>query len=813
MAVLRRCAYVLMLAACSSSTTGPNAHGVADIVMTPDTLTVAVGDSATIQAQPVTASGASISGVTLFWSTSDPSIATVDQQGTVKAVGVGAATIDASYAGVSPRQPARVTVVGVPVASIVIAPTTVTLRIGATFQFTDTTKDAAGHILTGRTVVWSSSDTTVATVDQAGLVIAKKRGSMTITVASGSVSANAAVTVTAVPVAKIVIAPKNPTVIVGQTTQLLATPEDSIGDPLTGRVITWASSDTTTAKINQSGIATGQKAGSVTITATSEGVSATTTLTVQAVPINAVAISPQSSNLLVGQTVTLTAEVTDNTGSPIPGATVTFSSNATGVATVTATGPLTATVTAVSAGQATITGTSGGKTGSATIIVAPVPVGSVTITPPSASVTLGGTVQLAATVKDTAGNVLSGRTVTWTSLSTSIATVSATGLVKSVGVGSTVISAMSGGQTGLATVTVLQVPVGSVTISPKRDTITVSAQKQLSVTVIDSLGHPINNPTVAWTSTNNAVATVTSTGLVQGVTTGTAQIIAQSGTKADTNTTVVIQAPVASVTVSIGSSTIAAGGTTVVTATSKDGSGNVLYGRAVTWSSGATGTATVSTGGVDPSSQLDTATVTGVATGGPVTLTATSSNNVHGSVKVTVSSAINHIVLSPNQFTVNTHATQQVMAQAFDINNHPIPGATFTWTTKSGGTIASVAQTGIVTGVAPGNDSAFASSQGVTGGAAVTVKLVPVATVIVDPDSSHITTKKGQRVQLTDTLKDAQGDTLLGRTVTWSSNNAAIATVSAAGLVQPAGSDTGFVTITATVESKKGTASVHVTAP
>jgi hypothetical protein len=186
---------------------------------------------------------------------------------------------------------------------------------------------------------------------------------------------------------------------------------------------------------------------------------------------------------------------------------------------------------------------------------------------------------------------------------------------------------------------------------------------------------------------------------------------------------------------------------------------------------------------------------------------------VHGSAKVTVSSAINHIVLSPNQFTVNTHATQQVMAQAFDINNHPIPGVTFTWTTKSGGTIASVAQTGIVTGVAPGNDSAFASSQGVAGGAAVTVKLVPVATVIVDPDSSQITTKKGQHVQLTDTLKDAQGDTLLGRTVTWSSSNTTIATVSAAGLVQPAGSDTGFVTITATAESKKGTAKVHVTSP
>jgi uncharacterized protein YjdB len=106
----------------------------------------------------------------------------------------------------------------------------------------------------------------------------------------------------------------------------------------------------------------------------------------------------------------------------------------------------------------------------------------------------------------------------------------------------------------------------------------------------------------------------------------------------------------------------------------------------------------------------------------------------------------------------------------------------------------------------------FASSQGKTGGAAVTVKLAPVATVIVDPDSSTITTAGGQKVQLTDTLEDAQGDTLLGRTVTWASSNASIATVSDKGLVKPA-TDTGFVTITATAEGKKGTASVHVQAP
>src|SRR5581483_4731795 len=443
---------------------------------------------------------------------------------------------------------------------------------------------------------------------------------------------------------------------------------------------------------------------------------------VRAVPINAVSISPQSSNLVVGQTVTLTAEVTDASGNPLPGATVIFSSNAAGVATVTATGALTATVTAVAAGTAQIKGTSGGKSGTATVNVAPVPVGSVTIAPPSPTLTIGGTVQLTATVKDTAGNVLTGRTVTWVSLTTGVATVSATGLVKAVGVGSSVITASTGGQTGLATVTVNQVPIGSVKISPKRDTIAIGAQKQLTVTVKDSLGHNVPNPIVTWSSTNSGIATVSSTGLVQGVAAGTAQIIAQSGAKADTNTTLVIQAPVGSISVVSALGIISVGQTTVVTATSKDGGGNVLFGRAVTWTSSANGTATVSAGGVDPSSQLDTATVTGVAAGGPVTITATSSNNVSGHTMVSVLSAVNHIVLTPNQFTVNRNETQAVKAQAFDANNHPINDITFTWSTKSGGTISSVDARGVVTGVAVGSDSVYAAAEGVTGGAAVTVK-------------------------------------------------------------------------------------------
>ena len=799
--------------ACSTESTGPNTQGITDVVMTPDTVTLAIGDTGSIHAQPVNASGAHVNGQTLFWSTSDPTIATVSQTGLVTAVAVGAVNIDASTGGVSPSHPARVFVVSTPVSKVIVAPPAVTLRIGDALQFTDTTKDASGHVLTGRTVVWSSSDTTIAPIDQAGLVLAKKLGTATITATSGKASGAASVTVSLVPVKKIVIAPTSPSVIVHDSTQLSATAEDSVGNVLTGRVITWSSSNTAVSTIDANGVATGVTVGVDTITASSGSATASVTFTVKAVPVNAVVISPQSSNLLVGGQQTLTAEVTDNSGNPIAGQTVTFSSGATGVATVTATGPLTATVTAIGAGQATITGTSGTKSGTATINVAIVPVASVTVTPTPDTVTLGGTVQLTATVKDSAGNTLTGRTVTWQSLNTGAATVSATGLVTSVGVGTAAISATSGGKLGLAEVTVNQVPVGSVAISPQNDTVSIGAQKQLTVTVVDANGHPITNPAVTWSSTNNSVAIVSSTGLVQGVAVGTAGIVATSGGKADTNSTLVVPASVASVAVSIVSTTIAVGGTTVVTATSKDGSGNVLPGRTVTWSSGAAGTATVSAGGVDPNTQLDTATVSGVAIGGPVSITATSSNNVQGSAQVTVATPINHINLTPNQFSITTHSSRAVTATAFDVNNHVISGVVFSWSTKSGGVVASVDQTGLVTGVGPGSDSVFASAQGVVGGGSVTVTQVPAATVIIVPASS--TMPNNTSLQLGDTVKDAAGDTLLNRPVTWSSNNTAIATVSATGLVAAgsANPDTGMVTITATSGSANGTATVHVVFP
>src|SRR2546423_8975867 len=85
---------------------------------------------------------------------------------------------------------------------------------------------------------------------------------------------------------------------------------------------------------------------------------------------------------------------------------------------------------------------------------------------PISTVEAGSTVQLTATLKDAAGNVLTGRTVMWMSNNTGLATVNGRGLVTGVTAGSATITATSEGQTGTAAITVVDVPVAAVTVTP-----------------------------------------------------------------------------------------------------------------------------------------------------------------------------------------------------------------------------------------------------------------------------------------------------------------------------------------------------------
>ena len=178
-----------------------------------------------------------------------------------------------------------------------------------------------------------------------------------------------------------------------------------------------------------------------------------------------------------------------------------------------------------------------------------------------------------------------------------------------------------------------------------------------------------------------------------------------------------------------------------------------------------------------------------------------------GNVTVTCAQpAVASVVVSPASATVPVGQTLQLTGTPEDANGNPLSGRTISWSSASSA-VAAVNGNGLVTGVAAGATTITATSESTSGTAAVTVASVPVASVTVSP--ATVSLQPGQTQQLTATPKDAGGNSLSGRVVTWASGSTAVATVSGSGLVS--GVAAGSTTITATSEGKSGGASVTVT--
>ena len=599
---------------CGREALEPEEGGVESIVVTPAISTVSVGSTIDLNAQVLDPSGISVPDRPVHWASEDPQIATVSDDGTVTAVGVGTVQVAASTGGRSGL--AQVTVTTTPVASVQVTPGNTSLFVEESFQFNAVTRDAAGNILTNRPITWSSNNESVASVSATGLVTALSPGGAIISATSEGRTTPASVTVAAIPVASVQLEPRTLALVNGQTAELQAQPLDANGKPLVGRVILWFTNNASVATVNTSGVVTGQAPGSAIITATSEGISATSTVTVTAPVPNVVVLTPAQALVQERGTTQLTAQVLDNIGRVMPDAVVEYASSSTAVATVNASGL----VTGVAPGKATITGTSGGKTGTAEVTVTPIPVVSVSVTPSNPSITIGRTINLTAQPLAENNQPLAGRTVDWSSSAPNIATVSSSGVVTGLRVGSAVIFASIDGVLGHTNVTVVPVPVASVTVSPSTANVAIGATTQLTVTLKDASGTTLSGRVVAWSSSQTTIATVSPTGLVVGVSGGTATITAMSEGKVGTATVTVAGSGHRTVTVTPSTATIGVLGTVSLTATVRDPSGAIIN-ASVTWSTSNALVAGVSSNGTVSGLLPGTATIT--AKSGSATGTAT----------------------------------------------------------------------------------------------------------------------------------------------------------------------------------------------
>ncbi len=163
----------------------------------------------------------------------------------------------------------------------------------------------------------------------------------------------------------------------------------------------------------------------------------------------------------------------------------------------------------------------------------PPKVASITVTAPNPSLEVGSTLLFAATAKDAGGATLAGRTFTWESQSPAVATVDNNGVVMGVTSGSSVIKATADGVSGLANITVIPVPVAFVEITPRTPAVLPGASVQLAAVAQDAIGRTLAGRAITWSSANVALATVSNTGLVQGVASGSTFILAVSEGRRD----------------------------------------------------------------------------------------------------------------------------------------------------------------------------------------------------------------------------------------------------------------------------------------
>ncbi len=341
----------------------------------------------------------------------------------------------AAYKAVEPWKNFK-TVVEMVDAKVKLSKTKATIEKGKTLTLKATVTPSE---LIDKSVKWKSSNTKVATVTSAGKVKGVGAGTATITCTSVSTGAKATckVTVSYVELDKVEAILEK-----GKTMTLKATVYPST---LTDKTVTWESSNTRIATVTTAGKVKGVRAGTATITCTSNATGLKATCTVNVVK-GTVTLNKTEAFIEKGKTATLKATLTPTT---LEDMSVTWTSSDKTVATVSSSGK----VKGVGYGTATITCTSVATGVSATCQVT---IGKVVINMSDFSLKKTRTVTLVATVCPT---TLTDKSVTWKSSDAKVATVSSSGKVKGVGAGTATITCTSNatGLKGTCTVTVLAV--------------------------------------------------------------------------------------------------------------------------------------------------------------------------------------------------------------------------------------------------------------------------------------------------------------------------------------------------------------------
>ena len=475
------------------------------------------------------------------WKSSSTAVATVDINGIVTAVAPGTSTISASIGGVTGST--TLTVNAPTISSISITPVDLTLAIGINQQFTATATYSDGStqdLASG--VTWSSSSSSVVSINGSGVATTAGAGQTTITATVGSLSDTTTLTVVPAHLISIDVEPKAVAIALGTEQQFSAVGTFDDGSTQLLTSVTWTSSLPGTATINPSGLATAVGTGSSTISAISGSVTGTASLSVSSAALVSIAVTPANSSMAVGTTKQFTA-------------TGTFSDSSTQDLTLSvlwgSSSPATATINnlgsvgSLATGTTTISATLGAISGSTTLTVSTAHLVSISINPSNPRIQKGTSLKLTAVGTFSDGSTSSNLSgLSWKSSKPNIAQVRGSGLAHGKKAGTVTISASSAGIKGTTTLTVGTGTLTSVAITPLDSSVTLGNTQQFTATGSFNDGTTQDiTLTTHWSSSSASVATIANAPSVGGLATthgvGTTSIGANAkGVTASTTMTV-----------------------------------------------------------------------------------------------------------------------------------------------------------------------------------------------------------------------------------------------------------------------------------
>lgn len=547
-------AFAFLLAACSGvkSNGGGGGGGNASLTgltVTPPQATVLVSKTQSLQATGSYSDGTTKDlTASVTWSSADTGKATVSTAGVVTGQATGVTTVKAQSGNFSGSTEITVTTANVCATpmSIAVAPANPTVPVNTTQQLvaTGTNSDASTCDITNL-VSWSSSTIAKATVGDnpadKGLVTGVAAGTATITAAlntaNGTVSGSTSVTVTAPSITSISITPDDMTLAIGVGQQYTASAiysDGSIEDLVTG--VLWTSSNTTVATVDGNGLATTLAAGDTTITATVGSFTDSSVITVVPAHLQSITLSPTNVTMPASTLQQFTAVGNFDDGSTQVLVSAAWLSSSPSVLTIDGNGL----ATAVAAGTATVSVTSGSVSASTSVTVSTATLVTLAVEPLNSSMPVGATKQFQATgtFSDSSTHDMTQQ-VLWSSSASGTATITNLGLASSLTTGSTTVTAMQGAVSASTTLTVSNVTLVSIAISPSNSRVQKGTSLQFTAVGTYSDGSTATLTNVSWRSSKNNLANMRKNGILHAKKAGTLTVSASAfGVTGSTSVTV-----------------------------------------------------------------------------------------------------------------------------------------------------------------------------------------------------------------------------------------------------------------------------------